>query len=336
MESELLFAFDLFLKDVDDVRSGVLQHIGEFLKYVSPTTRENYLPVLCEMVSRTTPTNWRPREILAYQLPDLLGLFSPQSTHTVISPLCFALLEDAVAMVRERTFKGFGPLIDRFGEEHAEWRDAVLNRLLSLADSDSSFKRQIFLHVAVHLARSSLTQESYIAHILPHLARLAFDPVVLLRIAFARNLLDYPDWVLHHPSMLAALEAMDHEATKDVRHFMSVFKHRKPSIGESLGSSLEVMPLVGPASVIKAMEIKAEPTNGGLPAELVIEAVHGAGGDPPTTTTADGDPPVPDNGEIKADGGDGDREVIISKEQEVKPEDVVLMPDPEVVTPIDC
>jgi len=246
VEADLLLAFDLFLKDVDDVRCGVLQHIGDFLPYVTPPIRENYLPVLCEMVSHTTPTNWRPRETLAYQLPDLLGLFTPQSTYTVIAPLCFALLEDAVAEVRERTFKSFGPLIDCFGEDHSEWREDVLAKLLQLAHSDSSFKRQIFLHVSVHLAHSSLSQDTFITHLLPPLTTLATDPVLPMRIAFAKNLGAYPSWVLHHPLMITAVENMEKERTRDVKHFMSVFKARRPSMAELLGGMEVVMTLLPP------------------------------------------------------------------------------------------
>lgn len=45
-ESDLLPAFDLFMRDIDDVKTGVIKHVASFLSTLSPGTRESYLPVL--------------------------------------------------------------------------------------------------------------------------------------------------------------------------------------------------------------------------------------------------------------------------------------------------
>lgn len=193
VEKELLFAFDYFLRDVEDIRMGVLQTMAKFLATLSPATRHKYLPVLCEVITRTTAAQWRPRETLAGQIPALLPLFPVQALHTVFSPLCFALLEDPVASVRERTFTAFGPLFDAFGKDDDEegeegGQDAMLGRLLVMAVSDTYVKRQLFVHVALALPSTSQTllRERYIAQVLPRLVRLAKDPVPIVRISFAQ------------------------------------------------------------------------------------------------------------------------------------------------------
>ena len=64
-EAELLSTFDLFLRDLDEVRVGILSHIGDFLQVLSPTCRESYLPVLNQIKENIPGLNWRFREILA-------------------------------------------------------------------------------------------------------------------------------------------------------------------------------------------------------------------------------------------------------------------------------
>jgi hypothetical protein len=41
------------------------QSLAKFLSCLPPTTRGAYLPLLCDVVARTGPSQWRPREALA-------------------------------------------------------------------------------------------------------------------------------------------------------------------------------------------------------------------------------------------------------------------------------
>lgn len=47
-EADLVPLFNMFLKDVDDVKVGVVQSLAKFLAALSISTRETYLPVLGE------------------------------------------------------------------------------------------------------------------------------------------------------------------------------------------------------------------------------------------------------------------------------------------------
>jgi hypothetical protein len=225
------------------------QHIASFLKYVTPATRQNYLPVLCEMVSRTTPTNWRPREILSMQLPELIGLFTPESTNSVVAPLCFALLEDVVAVVRDRSIAAFGPLVDRFGDEHPEWRGAVLTRLQGLARSDTFVRRQLFLHVAVLLASSAMPRDLYMSEVMPYLLPLASDTVPNVRICLARSLLTMSAWLLEDNGMRGAIVELLQDTNRDVRDFVRKFRLAKPDVLEQIAGALGDLPPPAPLPV---------------------------------------------------------------------------------------
>lgn len=169
------------------------------------------------MISRTTPTNWRPREVLAGQLPELIALFSEESAQHVLSPLCFALLEDPVSAVRDRAIPSFAPLVERFGEAHADWRGAVLARLLALADSDTYTRRQLFLHIAGRLASGSMPRPLFLSEVLPRLLPMAADPVPNIRIALAADVGHYPAWLLEQHAAKPLLIQLLTDENKDVQ-----------------------------------------------------------------------------------------------------------------------
>jgi len=52
-ETELLPTFDYFLKDLDEVKVGVLSHMVTFLNCVSPAARLKYLSAIAEVRTRT-------------------------------------------------------------------------------------------------------------------------------------------------------------------------------------------------------------------------------------------------------------------------------------------
>lgn len=66
-ERELLSMFDVFLKDLDEVKVGIVQHLAAFLSVLSEPTRIKYLPTLVEIREETD--NWRFRNLLGLQVP---------------------------------------------------------------------------------------------------------------------------------------------------------------------------------------------------------------------------------------------------------------------------
>jgi serine/threonine-protein phosphatase 4 regulatory subunit 1 len=66
VDAALLVTFDLFLKDLDEVRVGVLTHLAAFLDCVSDAARRECVGVLLEV--QGDADNWRARMLLARQL----------------------------------------------------------------------------------------------------------------------------------------------------------------------------------------------------------------------------------------------------------------------------
>jgi len=101
-EETLLPIFDLFLRDLDEVKVGVIENLSKFLKILSPDTRKNYLTVLEEL--QQPKVNWRFRRLVAKQLGDIAELFSSETVTTTILPVVLKLLLDPVAAVRKALF----------------------------------------------------------------------------------------------------------------------------------------------------------------------------------------------------------------------------------------
>lgn len=62
---QLVPIFNNFLKDLDEVRIGVLKHLADFLQLLSPDLRQQYLGKLREFLVMENVHNWRFREELA-------------------------------------------------------------------------------------------------------------------------------------------------------------------------------------------------------------------------------------------------------------------------------
>jgi hypothetical protein len=257
VERELVFALDAFLQDVEDVRMGALQHLAATLAHLPPPSRQAYLPVLCELVTRTPAWQWRPRHALARQLPGLLPLYGGRALHAVFGPLAFALLEDPVAVVRAEAVPAFGPLYDAFsreergeigaaeggaekGEEEGEeegGREALMGRLLTMAEAESYLRRQLFLRVALTLpsTSSTLPRPCFHRQLLPRLLRLAQDPVPNVRIVLARLVASLPVWALEEsPPLQEALTNLLLDANRDVRLSMEHCRANRPELASLL------------------------------------------------------------------------------------------------------
>jgi serine/threonine-protein phosphatase 4 regulatory subunit 1 len=150
-ETELLSTFHLYLKDVDEVKVGVIKNLAGFLgalsadyrfvgvslvrlwpAFPSPcpaVPRESYLPILDEIQSCTSPLNWRFRMLLAEQFPQLTELFSPAATCSVVTSVMLKILDDPVWIVRETACAGVPSLLRRLAAADPQWEADVIVKL---------------------------------------------------------------------------------------------------------------------------------------------------------------------------------------------------------------
>eukprot|EP00597_Dinobryon_sp_UTEXLB2267_P016962 CAMPEP_0201113584 /NCGR_PEP_ID=MMETSP0812-20130820/77925_1 /ASSEMBLY_ACC=CAM_ASM_000668 /TAXON_ID=98059 /ORGANISM="Dinobryon sp., Strain UTEXLB2267" /LENGTH=916 /DNA_ID=CAMNT_0047377135 /DNA_START=265 /DNA_END=3015 /DNA_ORIENTATION=- len=111
VEEELVPVFEDLIQDVEVVQMGVMKHLSAFLSLLSQPCRLSYLPLLHDILHSTNPFNWRLRQSLAVQLPQLIALPPEVDLYRTLFPLVMVLLQDPVASVRRDSFKGVARLI---------------------------------------------------------------------------------------------------------------------------------------------------------------------------------------------------------------------------------
>lgn len=160
VERDLMEVFELFLRDSEEVRIGIVSHLFDFFKVLSKQSRESYLPTLTEvrpgvcasrppflppltpaqLFETTSPYNWRMRHVIALQLPPIISLFPEKSVFSSIVPLTFTLVNDAVAEVRTQAFSCVPALLTAFKKEKKMTND-IVKRLEEMAKSDTYVSR---------------------------------------------------------------------------------------------------------------------------------------------------------------------------------------------------
>lgn len=93
--------FDGFIKDLDEVRIGVLNNLAHFLKLITPAQRSVCLPKLADFLRTDRECNWRFRQELARQLLMAVPLFRPADAAKHLAGIAHELMCDKVAAVRQ-------------------------------------------------------------------------------------------------------------------------------------------------------------------------------------------------------------------------------------------
>jgi len=223
VERDLLQAFELFHKDIDDIREGVLKHFADFLSVMSPKKREEHLATLWE-ISSEMDANWRFRLLLASQLIQIMSLYSPDTVYEQIIPLAFQLCDDKMNDVRYEAIKSIPHLLKFMKDKgnDQQYQD-TLKKTRNLAKNRTYAKRQLYVELCRH-ALEVLDRESFEAELLPSLLLFTKDPVSNVRLPLARiikeALLPHPEFA-SNTSILKAMETLsnDPEDIEVVRFF---------------------------------------------------------------------------------------------------------------------
>eukprot|EP00727_Mastigamoeba_balamuthi_P011203 m51a1_g6705 hypothetical protein (1034) ;mRNA; r:103973-110149 len=206
-EATLLPAFEALLRDLDEVRVGVVASAAEFLSVLTPDTRDRFLSIVADL--RIDPS-WRIRKLLAKQLGMLTELFESPGGKSSIQAMAFQLLTDSVASAGAVAKHLVGQSLASFVES-----------LLSLAENQQYVSRQLFLNaccsLADHLEPAQFT-ESFLAPAL----KLQDDPVPNVRVFLSRLIMDHllnKEAHAANPDVVAALEKLRADRDRDVAHF---------------------------------------------------------------------------------------------------------------------
>lgn len=229
--AHLLPVFNSFLKDLDEVRIGVLKHLYDFLKLLHQDTRRKYLYQLQEFLVTDNSRNWRFRSELAEQLVLLLELYSAQDVHDYLRPLAFCLCTDRVSSVRWTSYRLVSEIIRKLSSCSSLLVCFLSELVEKFCHSQKWSNRQAFAFVCqLSIEEECLTLDQFSEHLLPPLLRLASDPVPNVRVLLAKTLrqtlLEREYFVSSSPGQQEALEhtllALQTDVDKDVKYFASV------------------------------------------------------------------------------------------------------------------
>ncbi|XP_048745314.2 serine/threonine-protein phosphatase 4 regulatory subunit 1-like isoform X2 [Ostrea edulis] len=245
---DLVPVFDGFLKDLDEVKIGVLKHLADFLRLLKPDVRRQYLAKLSGFLNTDNTRNWRFRLELAEQLIMTSELFSSVEISQHLLPICLSLMEDKVAEVRLVAYRLMSAMIKRLAYEDEKLTESLLNELVSkFAKSNKWTGRQIFVQMCLAvLEEESLPSDLFTKHLLQSLLNISHDRVPNVRLSLSKVMSGYivprEDFTIEsHPQqeeILRTLERLQTDHDKDVRYFANPIPENT-SIGDYEDDAIE-------------------------------------------------------------------------------------------------
>jgi len=187
--TDLVPIFNGFIKDLDEVRIGILKHLADFLKLLGVEERNSYLPRLEEFLKMDNERNWRFRLELSEQLSILVPLFTPTQLTEHLAPIAITLVQDKVAAVRKSATHVVSVMLSSLQTAgQTELCHKTVQSLVSCLASSPHWTRRQTYALLVGQLLSSLPWEDVVAYLLPHLLTLAEDRVPNVRLQVANVL----------------------------------------------------------------------------------------------------------------------------------------------------
>ncbi|KAB7507718.1 Serine/threonine-protein phosphatase 4 regulatory subunit 1 [Armadillidium nasatum] len=229
-QKDLLPVFEGLIKDLDEVRIGILKNLAHFLKMLPPPQRKLFLPRLSEFLTPDNVNNWRFRLELALQLAPISELFTSEECSKHICPITFDLMADKVVEIRRTCFVVVSQLAKQLlDEEGNSYIVPFSNKLIEdFAQADTWTKRQSFAYVVGQIIKdSSLPLPVVYSLLLPKFLELASDRVANIRLVVARIIntiiltRDCPDQEILD-AIKETLFALQRDGDRDVQYFASM------------------------------------------------------------------------------------------------------------------
>uniref|UniRef100_A0A8C3UHP6 Putative WW-binding domain-containing protein n=1 Tax=Catharus ustulatus TaxID=91951 RepID=A0A8C3UHP6_CATUS len=189
--ADLVPIFNGFLKDLDEVRIGVLKHLYDFLKLLHADKRREYLYQLQEFVVTDNSRNWRFRYELAEQLILILELYNPNDVYDYLRHIALTLCSDKVSEVRWISFKLVVAILQKFyaNSANALGLNFINELVVRFRHCSKWVGRQAFAFICQAVVEEEcMPVEQFVEHLLPSLLSLASDPVPNVRVLLAKAL----------------------------------------------------------------------------------------------------------------------------------------------------
>uniref|UniRef100_G3NQ67 WW-binding domain-containing protein n=1 Tax=Gasterosteus aculeatus aculeatus TaxID=481459 RepID=G3NQ67_GASAC len=189
--ADLVPIFNGFLKDLDEVRIGVLKHLYDFLKLLHADKRREYLYQLQEFMVTDNSRNWRFRYELAEQLILIIELYSHFDVYDYLRQIALTLCSDKVSEVRWISYKLVVEILQKLYACGAD--ELGLNFINELTvrfcHCPKWVGRQAFAFICQAIVEEDcMPMEQFGQHLLPSLLSLSSDPVANVRVLVAKAL----------------------------------------------------------------------------------------------------------------------------------------------------
>jgi hypothetical protein len=167
---------------------------------LSEPCRISYLPLLHDILHSTNPFNWRLRQCLAVQLPELVLLPPIENLYDSLFPLIMTLLQDPVAVVRRDSYLGITKMISilsesaKSGEESvcAKHFKLVISSINTLIHGETYQMRQLWVELC-HSFLLHLEKDIIEANFLQGIVVLSADKVCNVRVSIASLFITWDD-----------------------------------------------------------------------------------------------------------------------------------------------
>uniref|UniRef100_A0A3Q3EAG9 Uncharacterized protein n=1 Tax=Labrus bergylta TaxID=56723 RepID=A0A3Q3EAG9_9LABR len=234
--ADLVPIFNGFLKDLDEVRIGVLKHLYDFLKVrydknsrlLHADKRREYLYQLQEFMVTDNSRNWRFRYELAEQLILIIELYSHYDVYDYLRQIALTLCSDKVSEVRWISYKLVVEILQKLYACGAD--ELGLNFINELTvrfcHCPKWVGRQAFAFICQVLEEDCMPMEQFSQHLLPSLLSLSSDPVANVRVLVAKALrqsvMEKEPGCAYSDELEETVMALQSDKDRDVRFFASL------------------------------------------------------------------------------------------------------------------
>jgi len=190
---DLLPVFSGFLRDLDEVRIGILRHLFDFLKLLDKDVRRSLLPSLADFLQTDNYRSWRFRHLFAEQLIMLCDLFDIVDINDYLSPIAMTLAIDRISEIRQVTHRLLATILCYFYKVEATRSDMtditdsfIQDIVKGFARSQRWVRRQTFVYVCREVVRlNAVPDTKFSKELLPALLHLTQDNIPNVRIVLA-------------------------------------------------------------------------------------------------------------------------------------------------------
>uniref|UniRef100_A0A8C5BYN8 WW-binding domain-containing protein n=1 Tax=Gadus morhua TaxID=8049 RepID=A0A8C5BYN8_GADMO len=222
--ADLVPIFNGFLKDLDEVRIGVLKHLFDFLKLLHAEKRREYLYQLQEFMVTDNSRNWRFRYELAEQLILIIELYSHYDVYDYLRQIALTLCSDKVSQVRWISYKLVVEILQKLYASGAN--DLGLNFINELivrfCHCNKWVGRQAFAFICQVIEEDCMPMDQFAQHLLPSLLSLSSDSVANVRVLVAKALRQSVMEKGGQAALEETVMALQTDKDRDVRFFATL------------------------------------------------------------------------------------------------------------------